>query len=120
MARAEGMPLPTPVETSKPSRGPALLKRVLSTLVLLPVFLWIVMAGPVWLFGTTIVLLGALAQWEFTGMFERAGVRTFRAIGLVGGVVVTASFALPVSERVAFTTVLLVVLATTTDRKSVV
>jgi phosphatidate cytidylyltransferase len=87
-------------------------------MVLLPVFLWIVMAGPVWLFGTTIVLLGALAQWEFTGMFERAGVRTFRAIGLVGGVVVTASFALPVSERVAFTAVLLVVLATTVWRRS--
>ncbi len=118
MARAEGMPLPTPAETSTPSRGPALLKRVLSTMVLLPVFLWIVMAGPVWLFGTTIVLLGALGQWEFTGMFERAGVRTFRALGLVGGVVVTASFALPVSERVAFTAVLLVVLATTVWRRS--
>ena len=31
-----------------------------------------------------IVLVGALGQWEFTGMFERAGVRTMRALGLVG------------------------------------
>ncbi len=118
MARAEGMPLPTPVETSPRSRGAALLKRVLSTLVLLPVFIWIVMAGPVWLFGATIVLLGALGQWEFTGMFERAGVRTFRALGLVGGMVVTASFALPVSERVAFTAVLLAVLAAAVWQRS--
>ena len=111
MARAEGLPLPTPVDTRSPSRGVALLKRVLSTLILLPVFLAIVMAGPVWLFGTTIVLIGAAGQWEFTGMFERAGIRTRRMMGLVGGVFVTASFALPVSERVAFTAVLLAVLA---------
>jgi phosphatidate cytidylyltransferase len=88
-----------------------LLKRVLSTVVLLPIFLAIVMLGPVSLFGTTVVLIGAAGQWEFTGMFERAGIRTRRVLGLVGGIVVTASFALPVSERVAFTTVLLVVLA---------
>lgn len=111
MARAEGVPLPTSVETSTPPRGAELLKRVLSTLILLPVFVWIVMAGPVWLFGATVVVLGALGQWEFTGMFERAGVRPFRAVGLVGGLLVTASFALPVSERVAFTAVLLGVLS---------
>jgi phosphatidate cytidylyltransferase len=66
-----------------------------------------VMAGPLWLYGAIIVLVGALGQWEFTGMFERAGVRTMRALGLVGGVLVTASFALPVSERVVLTAVLL-------------
>ena len=57
------------------------------------------------------VLAGALGQWEFTGMFERAGVRTFRVLGLVGGSLVTASFALPVSERLAFSAVLLALLA---------
>jgi phosphatidate cytidylyltransferase len=110
MAQAEGVPLPTPAEARTTSGGAALLKRVLSTLVLLPIFLAIVMAGPVWLFGATIVLIGAAGQWEFTGMFERAGTRTCRLTGLIGGVVVTASFALPVSERVAFTAVLLAVL----------
>jgi phosphatidate cytidylyltransferase len=105
MAAAEEMPLSG--STSAPSRGVALVRRALSTLVLLPLFLWLVMAGPLWLFGTIIVLLGALGQWEFTGMFERAGVRTLRALGLVGGVLVTASFALPVSERVMLTAVLL-------------
>jgi phosphatidate cytidylyltransferase len=43
-------------------------------------------------------------------MFARAGVPTFRRLGLVGGSLVTASFALPVSERVAFTVVLLALL----------
>ena len=86
------------------------MRRLLSTLILLPLFVWMVVSGPVWLFGAVMVLAGALGQWEFTGMFERAGVRTFRVLGLVGGALVTASFALPVSERVAFTAVLLALL----------
>lgn len=107
MARAQGMPLAGPVEQTAPSHGGGLVRRLLSTLILLPLFVWMVASGPVWLFGAVMVLAGALGQWEFTGMFERAGVRTFRVLGLVGGSLVTASFALPVSERVAFTAVLL-------------
>lgn len=111
MSRAQGVPLPRRAEQAVPSRGGALVRRLLSTLVLLPLFVWMVVEGPVWLFGAVMVLVGALGQWEFTRMFERAGVRTFRVLGLVGGSLVTASFALPVSERVAFTAVLLALLA---------
>jgi phosphatidate cytidylyltransferase len=107
MARAQGVPLADPVEQTAPSHRGGLVRRLLSTLILLPLFVWMVASGPVWLFGAVMVLAGALGQWEFTGMFERAGVRTFRVLGLVGGSLVTASFALPVSERVAFTAVLL-------------
>lgn len=110
MARVEGVPLSGSVDAAARPCGAALLKRVLSTLILLPIFIAIVMAGPIWLFGATVVVVSAIAQWEFTGMFERAGVRTFRLLGLVGGTMVTASFALPISERIAFTTVLLGVL----------
>src|SRR6266536_53728 len=115
MAQADGVPLAAAVDTITPPRGAALLKRALSTLVLLPVFLAIVMAGPVWLFGATVVLIGGAGQWEFTGMFERAGIRTRRVMGLVGGVVVTASFAWPASERVAFTAALLAVVGQVGD-----
>lgn len=110
MARAQEVPVPGPVDAAPPARGAALLKRVLSTVVLLPVFVAIVVLGPVWLFGVTVVLVSAVAQWEFTGMFERAGMRPFRWLGLAGGTTLTASFALPVSERAAFTVVLLGVL----------
>lgn len=107
MARAQGVALADSVEqTAAPHRG-GLVRRLLSTLILLPLFVWMVVSGPVWLFGVIMVLAGALGQWEFTGMFERAGVRTFRVLGLVGGSAVTASFALPLSERAAFTAVLL-------------
>ncbi len=110
MPRADGVPVPRPVETAMPSQFASLARRLLSTLVLLPLFLWMVMAGPVWLFGTVMVLVGALGQWEFTGMFTQAGVRTYRWLGLVGGAALTASFALPISERVAFTAVILAIL----------
>jgi phosphatidate cytidylyltransferase len=93
MAEAERIPLPTSMDERTGSAGAGLVKRVLSTLILLPVFLAIVLVGPIWLFAATIVLLGAAAQWEFTGMFERAGIRTCRVAGLAGGVAVTASFA---------------------------
>lgn len=111
MARAQDVPLAGPVEQTVPSPRGGLARRLLSTLVLLPLFVWMVASGPVWLFGAVMVLAGALGQWEFTGIFDRVGVRTFRVLGLVGGSLVTASFALPVSERVAFTAVLLALLA---------
>lgn len=111
MSQAEGVRIPHPVEAARPSRSAALVRRLLSTLVLLPLFVWMVIDGPMWLFGAAMVLVGALGQWEFTGMFERAGVRTLRLIGLVGGSVLTASFALPISERVTFTAVLLAICA---------
>ena len=111
MARAGGVPLSRPVDATNGSESPAFLKRALSALVLLPVFLAIVMAGPVWLFGATLIVIGAAGQWEFTGMFARAGVRTNRAIGLVAGVLVTASFVLPVAEHVALTAAVLAAVA---------
>ncbi len=110
MSSTRGVPLPRSAEHVEPSRGSTLVRRLLSTLILLPLFVWMVVDGPVWLFGAVMVLAGALGQWEFTGMFERAGVRTFRTLGLLGGVVVTASFALPVSERLVFSAVLIGVL----------
>jgi phosphatidate cytidylyltransferase len=110
MAVALPITLSTPVNDRMSGEPVGLLKRVLSTVVLLPIFLAIVMAGPVWLFGATLVLIGSAGQWEFTGMFERAGFQPRRVLGLLGGGLVTASFALPVSERVIFTAVLLTVL----------
>lgn len=107
MRRTQDVPLPRPVEQAAPVRPGGLLRRALSTLVLLPLFVWLVIDGPVWLFGAVMVLAGALGQWEWSGMFARAGVPSFRVVGLVGGSLLTASFALPVSERLVFTGVLL-------------
>ncbi|HET7875549.1 MAG TPA: phosphatidate cytidylyltransferase [Methylomirabilota bacterium] len=104
------MSFPADVDARPSGRWAGLAKRLGSTLILLPLFVAIVVYGPPWLFGTMVVLVAAAGQWEFTGMFERGGIRTFRLLGLVGGILVTASFALPVSERLALTAVLLGVL----------
>jgi phosphatidate cytidylyltransferase len=110
MGRAQEVPIHGEVEGPAAPRGTALARRVGSTLVLLPLFVAMVVYAPTWVFGAVVVLASGVGQWEFTGMFERAGIRVFRLIGLVGGMLVTASFALPVSERVALTAVLLGVL----------
>lgn len=89
----------------------ALAKRVLSAAVLLPVFVWIVAWAPGGVFAAMIVLLGALGQWEFLRMFQRAGVPVLPAVGTLGGAAVTASFAMPRMVPLALTLVVLGVLA---------
>ena len=90
MPRTQDVPFARPAESAPVSRGASLGRRVISTAILLPLFVWMVVAGPAWLFGAVLVLVAAIAQWEFTGMFERAGFATFRWLGLLGGALVTA------------------------------
>lgn len=85
-------------------------KRVLSAAVMLPVFLWVVAWAPAGVFTAMVVALGALGQWEFLRMFERAGVPVLLRVGVVGGAAVTASFALPWTVPLAFSTVVVAVL----------
>jgi len=99
MPGAHGMPLPTPLERSTPSRWSELAKRTLSTIVLLPLFIWIVVGGVRFAFDLMIVAVGMLASWEFSRMFQRAGVPVFRDAGVVLGTILTASFIAP--ERLA-------------------
>jgi phosphatidate cytidylyltransferase len=75
-----------------PPRRSGLLKRLLSALVLLPVFLLIVVKAPGWMFNTLVVIASVAALWELLRMFENAGRPVDRGLGLVAGVAVTASF----------------------------
>ncbi len=99
MPGAHGMPLPTPLERPATSRWSGLAKRTLSTVVLLPLFIWIVLGGVPLAFDLMIVAVGLLASWEFSRMFQRAGVPVFRDAGVVLGALLTASFLAP--ERIA-------------------
>ena len=111
MSRPEGVPLSTLVDSATPANGGGRGRRLLSTLVLLPVFVWVVAYAPTWAFIGTIVLVGGLGQWEFIRMFHRAGRATFSGIGLVGGVAVTASFAVTDLAPAALSVVVLGALA---------
>ena len=85
MATAARLPLEYP--------RPALLKRVASTVVLLPVFLIIVVKAPGWIFSALVVIASAAALWELTRMLQRAGRPVYHRLGVVAGTAVTAAFA---------------------------
>src|SRR3990170_1139373 len=116
MSEARGVPLPTPMDAPTPSRMTELGKRVLSTVVLLPIFIWIVVGGPGWLFTVMIVGVGMIANWEFTRMFKRAGVPVLREAGLLWGGLVTLAFVRPDGAGAVFAVVVLGLLAASLDR----
>ena len=93
------------------SRPAALAKRALSTVVLLPVFVWAVVYAPAWVFIVMVCAVAGLGQWEFLEMFRRSGVPVGSAVSIVGGAAVTASFAMPGLAPIALTLVVLGVLA---------
>ena len=72
---------------------PALLKRVGSALILLPVFLVIVVKAPAFLFNVLVVIASAAASWELMRLLEHGGRPVYRWLGVVAGTAVTATFA---------------------------
>jgi phosphatidate cytidylyltransferase len=86
------MVLAAPV--ARPVAGsPALLKRVASAGVLLPVFFLIVLKAPAVLFNALVVIASAAALWELMRLFEHGGRPAYRTLGVIAGTAVTASFA---------------------------
>ena len=82
---------------TRPSAGPlvALIRRAATAAVGIPLFVWIVVAAPRALFTLLVVALSGIAAWELMRMFQRAGRSPYVWVGVVGAVVVTASFAAP-------------------------
>ena len=70
-----------------------MLRRVASTLVLLPVFLLVLIQAPAYVFDALVVAASVLALWELTRMLHAGGRPVHRVLGVVAGGVVTASFA---------------------------
>ena len=69
-----------------------MLKRLLSALVLLPVFLLIVVKAPGWMFNTLVIVASAAALWELLRLLEHGGRPVYRRLGVGAGVAVTAAF----------------------------
>jgi phosphatidate cytidylyltransferase len=69
-----------------------LLKRLVSALVLLPVFMVIVVNAPGWMFNILVVIASAAALWELARMFEHAGRPVHKWLGVVAGTSLTAAF----------------------------
>jgi phosphatidate cytidylyltransferase len=115
MAGARGVPIPAPTETERSSRAGGLARRVLSTLVLLPAFVWVLLGMPAWVFTLVIVVVSMLANWEFTRMFARAEVPVLREAGLVWGGLVTLTFTRPERAEAAFALVVIGLLVASLD-----
>lgn len=83
--------------TMPPSPGlsATLAKRALTTVVGVPLFVWVVVGAPRWVFALLVVASSALAAWELMRMFERAGRPGYARLAVVGATAVTASFAAP-------------------------
>jgi phosphatidate cytidylyltransferase len=83
-----------PVTVALPPPGrPAVLKRLASAVVLLPVFLLIVIKAPAYLFNALVVIASVAALWELVRLLEHAGRPVDRGLAMVAGAAVTAAFA---------------------------
>jgi phosphatidate cytidylyltransferase len=90
---------------------PAMLKRVASAVVLIPIFVWMVAWAPAWVFAALVVAVGTGAAWELTRLFQRAGRVTFPLLNVAAGAAVTASFLVPGMPGPVFTAAATVFLA---------
>ena len=118
MSEARGVPMPAPMEADRGSRLAELARRGFSIAVLLPLFVWVLVAGPPWLFTVLVVAVGLLANWEFSRMFARAGVPVLRDAGLVWGGLVTLAFVRPERAGAAFALVVVGLLVTSLDSRA--
>lgn len=78
-----------------PRPSDALGKRLLTAAVGIPLFVWIVLGAPRWVFAVLVVTLSAIAAWELMRMLERADRPGYTTLGVLGAAAVTASFAVP-------------------------
>ena len=78
-----------------PGLSATLVKRALTTVIGVPLFVWAVVAAPRWVFALLVVAASGLAAWELLRMFERAGRPGYSWPAVVGTAAVTASFATP-------------------------
>lgn len=81
--------------------GRALGRRVASAAIVLPVFVWVVLVAPAWLFAVLVLAVIGLAMWELTRLHARAGQPVHGWLGPALGVAVAASFALPAEAPTA-------------------
>jgi phosphatidate cytidylyltransferase len=77
-----------------PAPHVSMLTRVATAVVLIPVFVWVVIAAPPWVFPALVVVASAVGAWEITRLFARAGRPVYGRLAIALSPVITASFAL--------------------------
>ena len=77
------------------AQGSTAWKRVGTSAVIIPLFVWAVLGASPWLFRVIVVAAATAASWELLTMFERAGRPAYRNLGAVLAAAVTSSFLIP-------------------------
>lgn len=86
----------TPVTAAPAAGGRAPgLARVATAAVLVPAFVWTVLAGPPWLFAALVTVASGLAARELERLFRLGGQPSYGALPVLLAPAVAASFALP-------------------------
>jgi phosphatidate cytidylyltransferase len=88
-----------------------MLRRVASTVVLVPLFVLTVVAAPAWVFQLLVVAVSGAAVWELARMFEQARRPVYKWLGVVLAAAVTAAFASTTAGAIAAYPVLALALA---------
>jgi phosphatidate cytidylyltransferase len=88
-----------------------MLKRVLSTAVLLPLFILVLVAAPPAVFIALVVAVSAAAAWELGRMFQRAGRPAYPRLGVAAAFAVTLSFAVSGASVIVLTGVVMLVMS---------
>lgn len=94
-----------------PAPAGAMLKRVASAVVLVPLFILVVVAAPVWVFQLLVVATSGAAVWELARMFEQARRPVYKWLGVALAVAVTGAFASPAWGDIAAYPALAIALA---------
>jgi phosphatidate cytidylyltransferase len=81
-----------------PGLPAGLLRRAGTAAVSIPLFAWIVLGAPGWVFPLLVVAVAAVALWELARLFERSGQATYGRLGIALGTLLAATFALPLRE----------------------
>lgn len=91
MAEAAALRRAAPLTGRSPAPG-GLLARLLTSLVLIPLFVWLVVRAHGWYFAALVCTVAVLALWEVLRLFEQAGLPAYRRLGLVLGGALVAAF----------------------------
>lgn len=81
------------VELGPAALPASMLTRVATAVVLIPLFVWIVVGAPPWLFQALVVAASAVGAWELTRLLARAGRPVYARLAIGLSALVTASFA---------------------------
>ena len=80
------------MEPTRDTMVASALRRVATAAVFIPIFVWMVTRGPVWMFSALVSATAAVALWEFYRLFTHAGQPCNGRLGILLGLALVVSF----------------------------